>query len=298
MTSDLPTPTTRPLARVKWFSQAALQDYLDCHRRFYLRYLVRLAWPALAVEPVQAFERETAQGAAFHRLVQQHLAGVPNERLSSMLQDNDVAQWWQTYLDFAHPDLTGIRPDPAARLYPEISLAAPLAGSRVLAKYDLIVVHPDHRVTIFDWKTSRRLPGRTSLAARMQTRVYRYILVQAGSAFNGGTPFLPEQIEMVYWFAGFSGATERFSYDACQVARDGQDLADLISEIQALKEKDFFLTQDERHCKYCTYRSLCDRGIHAGTIDAEIEVAKDGPEDQNAGLDTDLDFDQIAEIGY
>jgi RecB family exonuclease len=298
MTSDLPASTARPLAPIKWFSQASLQDYLDCRQRFYLRFLVHLAWPALAVEPVQEYERETAIGAAFHRLVQQHLAGVPADRLSAMRQEDEVAQWWQTYLDFAHPDLTGIRPEPAARLYPEISLAIPLAGSRLLAKYDLIVVHPNQRVTIFDWKTSRRLPGRTSLAARMQTRVYRYILVQAGAALNAGTPFLPEQIEMVYWFAGFSGATERFSYDARQVTRDGQDLAGLISEIQALKKKDFFLTPDERRCRFCTYRSLCDRGIRAGTIDAEIEAGKDDPEDQNDGLDTDLDFDQIAEIGY
>ena len=33
------------------FSQRSLQDYVDCRRRFELRYLQNLAWPAVEAEP-------------------------------------------------------------------------------------------------------------------------------------------------------------------------------------------------------------------------------------------------------
>ena len=33
------------------FSQGSLQDYVDCQRRFQLRYLMKLAWPAVDAEP-------------------------------------------------------------------------------------------------------------------------------------------------------------------------------------------------------------------------------------------------------
>jgi hypothetical protein len=30
-------------------------------------------------------------------------------------------------------------------------------------------------------------------------------------------------------------------------------------------------TPDERKCAYCVYRSLCQRGVQAGTLDADEE---------------------------
>ena len=55
------------------FSQGSLQDYTDCARRFRLRYLDRLAWPAAVAEPADEYELQAAEGAAFHRLVHQHI---------------------------------------------------------------------------------------------------------------------------------------------------------------------------------------------------------------------------------
>ncbi len=288
-----PSDQPRPLAV---FSQASLQDYLDCRRRFYLRYRLRLAWPAVEAEPVEEHERETELGAAFHRLIQQHVAGVPAGQLTAMVKEGDLAGWWQAYLDFAGPDLSGIRPADGARFFPELSLSTPLAGGRLLAKYDLLVVQPDGQVTIYDWKTSRRMPDRSRLAARMQTRVYRYVLAQAGASLNQGQAVPPERIRMIYWFATFPTQAELFPYDQQQLAQDGQALEGLISEVQKLREEEFYLTSDERRCRFCTYRSLCERGIKAGDLDDDLEL--DAGEEKAVGEDTDLDFDQVAEIGF
>ena len=61
------------------FSQSSLQDFTDCRKRFYLRYIQKVAWPALQAEPVIEFERHIQRGERFHRLAQQFLMGIPEE---------------------------------------------------------------------------------------------------------------------------------------------------------------------------------------------------------------------------
>jgi hypothetical protein len=268
------------------FSQGSLQDYVDCPRRFQLRYLLRLAWPAVEVEPVLENERHLRQGAAFHRLVHQHVLGLAPESLSSMVTDKDLDRWWHNCLNSAPADLAELR-------YPEVVLSAPVSGHRLVAKYDLIAVGPGQRSTILDWKTSRKRPRRKWLAPRLQTRVYPYLLVRAGSHLNEGKPFQPEQVEMVYWFANFPEDPERFPYDAVQYDADSDYLASLIEEIKNLGENDFPLTTKERRCRYCPYRSLCRRGVRAGPFD---EAESEPEEGDDFGIA--LDFEQIAEIEY
>jgi hypothetical protein len=268
------------------FSQGSLQDYADCPRRFQLRYLLRLAWPAAEAEPAIENERYLQQGAAFHRLVHQHTLGIPLERLSGMVADEDLCRWWHNYLARPLDNL------PSSR-YPEIVLSAPVSGHRLVAKYDLVSVEVGRRAVIVDWKTYRKRPRRGWLAARLQTRVYPFLLVRAGSHLNAGQPIQPEQVEMIYWFSNFPADPERFAYDAAQYRADEVVLSSLIEEIQGLGDGDFPLTAQERRCHYCPYRSLCQRGIRAGAFDQaeeESEVRDD--------FDVSLDFEQIAEVEY
>ena len=128
-------------------------------------------------------------------------------------------------------------------------------------------------------------------------RVYSYLLVRAGAHLNGGQPFVPEQVEMVYWFANYPADPERIAYHAAQYETDGEYLTYLIEEIQGLEDQDWPLTTQEKRCTYCPYRSLCERGERAGIfdeMDLESEMAVEF--DPTSGLE--IDFEQIAEIEY
>jgi hypothetical protein len=276
------------------FSQRNLQDYVDCRRRFQLRYLDHLAWPAVEAEPLIEQEQRLQAGAAFHRLVQRYLIGVPAERLTAMVEsgspnESELKRWWQNYLKHA-----GVAP--AENTLVEKVLSAQIGNYRFLAKYDLIrwdVDHSDTRVSIFDWKTSQQRPPREWLVERLQSRIYPYLLVQAGSPITGVGKLSPEQVEMLYWFAEYPQEPHCFAYSSEQYQLDYDYLTGLVAEIENLAEGDFHLTSDESKCKYCTYRSLCDRGITAGLIDP-LEI-----DQESAGVDDfDLDFDQIAEIEF
>jgi CRISPR/Cas system-associated exonuclease Cas4 (RecB family) len=265
------------------FSQSSLQDYFDCPRRFQLRYLERLVWPAVETEPVSENELRQQEGQLFHRMVQQHLVGLPVEKLSRLARTPDLLHWWKNYLGYDFDLIEEIK-------YSELALTAPIGTHRLLAKYDLITISPDQKATIFDWKTSHNRPRDGWMAARMQTRIYRALLVQAGSSLNGGAPFRPEHIQMIYWYAEFPTMQALFPYNTAQYKRDWDTLTVMIDEIAHLRQ--FSMTDDEKKCAYCTFRSYCSRGRQAGSM-AENEY-----DTEAVSSEFNLNYEQIAEIEF
>lgn len=263
------------------FSQSSLQDYSDCPRRFQLRYMERMRWPAVDAELSTAQEARQQEGQRFHRLVHQHLMGVPAEKLAPRAASQDLQRWWDNYSS------SELGLDDHVRRS-EVSMFCSVGDHRLVAKYDLIAVK-DGRAVIYDWKTYLRRPQTEWLAARWQTRVYRALLVQAGAILNAGTPFSPDDIKMVYWFAEFPREPAVFNYDATQFRADWAEISGIISEITA--EQHFPLTTDRSLCRWCIYRSYCDRGDRAAKT-------SDVDEDSPAGESFDVGFEQIEEIEF
>ena len=264
-------------------SQSSLQDYVDCARRFQLRYLDRLSYPAIETEPALENEKHQREGEYFHRLVQQHLIGIPLEQVAKLANTPNLQKWWENFQALSQKSFTGFTSQ-----LPEITLSAPLGNYRLLAKYDLIALE-NGKATIYDWKTYRKRPRNEWLAARLQTRVYRALLVNAGAHLNNGQPFEPEQIEMTYWFADFPNEPARFQYDSAQYKRDWDMLTKLADEIASASS--YPLTDDVQKCAYCSYRSYNERGIRAGEADqAETET--------EAEELFDVNFEQIGEIAF
>lgn len=270
-------------------SQSSLQDYVDCARRFQLRYLERLSYPAVESEPALENEKHQQEGEYFHRLVQQYLIGIPAEQVSKLANSANLQRWWENFL--SQPDFQNFRNFES--LYPEATLSAPLGNYRLLAKYDLLAIE-NGKATIYDWKTYRKRPRNEWLSARMQTRVYRALLVHAGAHLNDGQPFQPEQVEMVYWFAEFPNEPARFTYTSAGYKRDWDSLVKLADEILRSAQDDassFPLTDDRTKCLYCPYRSYCDRGVRAG----DLEQAEAESEAEEL---FDVNFEQIGEIAF
>jgi len=271
-----------------YFSQSKLQDYVDCPYRFYLRYYLQQKWPALVVDDALDFERRGQIGARFHRLIQQYLLGVPEARITDLVEADpapEVSRWWEDFLQFISPAIEGEK-------FVETTLSTSLNGSLLLAKYDLIVINEDSLV-IYDWKTSNKKTRKDWLLERIQTRLYRYILAEAGSDLRGGGSLMPDKVTMHYWFAPRpeNPVTLPYSQDAYQ--SDREFIAKLINEIADRKETLFLRTEDINKCRFCVYRSHCDRGSQAGDIDA-FENFDSGSDN----FELDIEFDQIAEIAF
>ncbi len=285
------------------YNQGNWQDFIECRRRFYLHAIRRLAWPAIESEPLLENERLGQVGAAFHRLIHQYFLGISPEALAVQASDETLRTWLEQFLAW-RARLPGL--DTAgARFLPEISLTGIQAGFRLIAKYDLLAVLPDGQSIIFDWKTSRNRPRQKWLAERAQTRLYRYLLVNAGQHLTG-KPIQPEQVSMVYWFANFPEQTEVFPYSAQQYASDGQTIRQTIENIAALVAQDtpekpgegFPLTLDEKRCAFCAYRSLCERGVQAGFLQDGSGAGDTFMEGETALSEVDFSLEQITEVEF
>jgi hypothetical protein len=223
-----------------------------------------------------------------------------------------------------------------AQVIPELSLSAPLAEYRVTAQYDAIVVRhqpcveeqeaPEGKdnssLLIIDWKTYRRQPSRSWLASRLQSRVYPVVLVQAGAPALNFAPsqgmaiqVKPEDIEMCYWLAEYPQTPECFSYNLAAYQADLDFIVGLITEIKErisdgsesagkpskspVPDETWSLTGDLRHCRFCNYRSLCDRGDSAGPMAEYIERdSTDHLASDESDFGLDLDWGQVQEIVY
>lgn len=240
------------------FSQSSLQDYLDCAYRFQLAHVQYIRCPVPEAEPVAEWEARARRGSMFHAMAQQVIAGVTAEALDPK-HDAELAEWWGR---FKRDAMRGL----PTRRFAEVSLSLPINGVRLVAKLDLLAVESGKRVVIVDYKTYKKQTAKV-LKTRLQTRVYRYVVAKAGTAFTEGQALSPEQIEMRYWFAADSKPSVTLDYSQSEFEADERYLTDLISEIQAQTE--FPKTDDVSRCAFCTYRSLCDRGQVGGAIDAQ-----------------------------
>jgi hypothetical protein len=276
------------------FSQSNLQDYVDCQRRYQLRHILHQAWPAVEAEPYLENERLIDLGSKFHIVVHQHLIGVPEAQISRSISSDDLLQsMWGNYLYAIKDGTLEIINDPGNQRYEEIILSMAVKGFRLIAKYDLLVIRPDGSCTILDWKTSQKHPRRRWLADRMQSHIYPFVLTGAGSKLTRGEKIDPGQIEMVYWFANQPEQPECFQYDQPSCQEDDRLLGSLVSTIASKSEPIYPLTPDVKRCLYCTYRSLCNRGIEPGDLEHLEEWLEPETPDEIT-----IDFDQIGEIEF
>jgi hypothetical protein len=263
------------------FSQSSLQDYSNCPQRFKLRYVDGLVWPAVEAEPISEAEARQRDALLFHRMMQQHFLGLPPLKLGATAISSDLARWWGNFTSAGLDWHT-------YECHPEWTMIAPVGKHRLLCKYDLIALWAG-KAMIYDWKTYARRPLDEWLAARWQTRVYRAMLVRAGAELNEDRPFEPGNISMIYWFAEFPTEPAVLPYDDQRYRRDWSAIEELAREIS--EAHTFPLTQDTAHCRFCVYRSLCDRGGQAGNL-------RDSQADDPEGAPFELDFEQIGEIEY
>jgi CRISPR/Cas system-associated exonuclease Cas4 (RecB family) len=261
------------------FSQSSLQDYTDCPRRFQLRYIDKVQWPAVETAPLLENERRQVEGQIFHRMAQQYFIGLPEEKITVLASTENRKRWWENFLTHG--------PKRTSRLnFTELSLGSRIGKHRIIAKYDLVVVKPEATITIYDWKTYHKRPKRIWMADRYQTRVYLSLLHRSREKFfTLGNPQLGN-IEMIYWYAEFPGKPEIFNYQDTQASQTWKALEELVNEIDT--KQSFPMTENENLCSFCVFRSYCDRGINAGEVD-DIDIVP---------IIDDIDLEQIQEIEF
>ena len=266
------------------FSAAKIQDYLDCERRFELKYIFKQSWPAIASEPVIEIEENIRKGNKFHYLIHQFYSGIPESILLNLIDEEEILDWFNSFL-FFNKTLQ------IEKAFSEFHLSSQIGEIRLSAVFDLIYLTKNDKVGIIDWKTSHFIPKKSTLAMKVQTIMYPYLINETFHEFLAETNLLPENISMRYWYPGSPDEEFIFKYGQSTHEDHHVFLKNIINEILGKKKGDFLQTCIINKCGYCQYRSLCDRGIRAANIH-EIE-------DQGL-LESGflIDFDQLPELSF
>lgn len=274
-----------PLPSEFVFTQNNLQDFKDCPRRFQLKYLLKTAWPAPVSEPLEENEHLISLGTNFHRMAHQYFLGIPEDNISRWIINDDLRLWWTSFIDHMPEGLPENR-------QPEYEISMPFNEYRLAAKIDLLAVEKGSRAVIVDWKTSQKPPSAAYLKKRIQSLVYPYLVITTGTALNDFQPFNAHQVSMLYWFPAFPDKTVSLQFDASWLEHTRSTLTRITGEITRMDQAVFPLTLDEKKCRFCRYRSLCERGVVAGNLS---EMDEDELEEDQT---PDIDFDSIEGIAF
>ena len=265
------------------FSASMLQDYVDCQRRFELKYIQKQSWPSIPIEPVLALEELISRGRQFHFLVHQLFTGIPLASIKNAINDTTLREWFDRLILFYNGQAW-------KKNLSELLIVSQLNQYRLIAVYDLIVQTSDGKVAIYDWKTSLHPPKKAFLKMKMQSVIYPFILFEnLNSLFPSEAIGDHSVISMNYWFPAFPENLISYEYKKIIHQENRELLLNLLEEIhKKIKTGQFKKTDNVRLCKYCQYRSLCDRGVCAGMGD---ELSFDSASDEII-----IDFDALPDM--
>ena len=232
------------------FSRYKLTTFLACQRRFQLRYVAEMPWPA---EPADAAWREASRrGRAFHRILQRHFLDLPVEEPAA--GDPALQRWWRTFQEQG-PSI------PPGERRPEETLTVPVNGHLLSGRFDLLVLSGE-RAHIFDWKSEGRPRSTATMRDDWQTVLYLALLVEGGQALRpGNRSFEPEKVDLTYWFVQAPQAAVTIPYSREAHAQNWQRLTDLVRRIDERLAEDSVwpLTDDWEECGRCAYQIFCGR---------------------------------------
>jgi hypothetical protein len=232
-------------------SRSKLQTFLDCPRRFQLRYLKRLPWPDAPDDP-QAAETMT-RGQQFHLLLERHFLGL-DIPLSSV-GDTAVSAWFQTFIQHNPVRQNG-------RFLPEHRLTVPIGNHLLLGRFDLLVIGEQNGAPfahVYDWKTGQPRSER-ALRQDWQTRLYLALLAEGGGALWSGRALLPENVALTYWYVTEPDAPRHFTYSQAEHRQNWADIQAIVAQIDAcLTAETWPLTGDLAQCRRCAYQVYCGR---------------------------------------
>ena len=237
------------------FSQTALSTFYTCRRRFWLRYVRRVQWPAMLTDQMAGWERAIERGSLFHRWIHQESVGI--DLADSVRNEDDAVlqRWWENWCS-TPPAL------PEGTVYSEIQLSAPILSHRLVAQFDRLIVTESGRMHIADWKTGLKAPVQSVFDESWQTRVYLYVAVEAGRILVPNALVNPSDVVLSYWHANAPSALRDIPYSEDEHERVRDVVEQSVAEICALPNEmeAFSKCEDRVECTRCAYAVLCDRG--------------------------------------
>lgn len=260
-------------------SASRLGTALNCRRQYYYQYVNRLDWPESFDDDFQLVEEFTRLGRDFHLAIQRVLQGILTIDEAIRLNTGDVGVWLTRWKRMVVLPKNG-------EIFSELALSSLHGDFLWRGTLDLLVRDGD-RIHIYDWKTSRHQTNRAKLESMPQTRLYRALFVENAAALFGMDRSCVDQIKMTYWYTNFPEQPITISYSERAYQADVAWISEIAETLRSEAKEDYPLTLQLQKCKYCRYRTHCNRAIP--------DLAESDADEFDWGW-MEADFDPMAEM--
>jgi CRISPR/Cas system-associated exonuclease Cas4 (RecB family) len=245
-------------------SRAGLTTFQICQRRFQLRYLDRLSWPAVPEDA--RMEKARIEGERFHQFMHRHFLSLSVSKEAESYPE--LARWWKIFLSEG-PQISD------GQHLPELTLTVPMGRHLLSGRFDLLVLSRE-QVHLFDWKTEARARAEGELVTVLQTRLYLALAAEGAPALD--RKFGPEHILMTYWYVNEPAASVTIHYDQAKHVENWKYIGQIVDGInrRLAVEGKWPLTEDLSACEQCAFQVYCGRQTDSFRL-SQWESLEDDP---------------------
>ncbi|MBW9172451.1 PD-(D/E)XK nuclease family protein [Clostridium estertheticum] len=236
-----------------YYSQNLLNTFDKCPLKFKIKYLDNIRWKKDSIDDEDYYENMN-MGLDFHLIAQRYFSNIPlviNDSNTELLHFAKSLREKFTIID--------------ENIYlPEYEIKMRKDDIRIQAKYDLIIIKPNNKIEIWDWKTENRKLDYSEVSKRMQAIVYMYIVGERSlEIFDREIPF--ENISMSFWQPQFKEDIITINYSKSKHKVYEEKIIDIIRRLNNYDfSLDFNIELYRKKCRYCEFAGdtqVCDAFI-------------------------------------
>lgn len=223
------------------YTQSSLATFEACPYKFKLRYLQGLYWSE-DEELRESFRR----GNEFHLLAERYYMGVEPQMTEGieekLLEDLEI-------LKKKYPLKEGWS------YYPEFEIRYNEDGIRLLGRYDLILVKPQNKLQIIDFKTNRKKIEEKDMENNLQTKIYLFLLWENYNLVLENARRI-KNLEMIYYQTEHPDSNFSIKYDENKHEENKKNIKKIMEEIECFS---FAKLEKARvkHCNICEFEKIC-----------------------------------------
>ncbi|MBU3127714.1 PD-(D/E)XK nuclease family protein [Clostridium tagluense] len=233
-----------------YYSQNLLNTFDKCPFKFKIKYLDNIRWKKDSISDEDYYENMN-MGLDFHLTAQRYFSNIPvviNDSNTELLHFTNSLREKFTILD--------------ENIYlPEYEIKMRKDNIRIQAKYDLIIIKPNNKIEIWDWKTENRKLDYKEVNKRMQAIVYMYILGERSLEIFDRDICL-EDISMKFWQPQFKEDIITINYSESKHKINEEKIMQLTRRLDNYDfSLDFNIELYSKQCKYCEFAGntqVCD----------------------------------------
>ena len=261
-------------------SQSQIVSYNKCNRYYYLKNIEHKKWPS-------SYKSSAALslGTLFHGVIHRHIMGIPDNILLEFCGDDKVRGWFETFLEA----------DPLRDyefLYPEQEVSAIFYDILWEGKYDVLALK-NEKITIFDWKTTKKEGKLQDYILTPQTKLYRLLAITAAQQITKRKNIEATDVEMIYWFPEHPDKPIVIPYTTVEYEQDLTWLKTQSALLRSENIEDYKKTSDIEKCVSCPYCTYCHPNANIQEIeDNDYESECDMYTKNNLDITTFLDLEE------